>query len=181
MRNRLRSWNVALITLVVTGLTGSLVFVASSDASAKRKKPSKNQSPADFAASYYPPKSFRCSYVEKWDRIEVEDWLCTTEDPHRAILFHDMLVVGPGEGGSWWDDQGWKYLAAPKRFNCALRKGETERITKNYDCAYWDQGKEYTKRPLSNTMYATAEGDNGTKWYLQRLPYPPNPSPLPTP
>jgi hypothetical protein len=163
----------------VTALVGALMFMTATDSSATRKRPKKHQSFASFAADYVPPETFPCSYLETWDNIKVEDWVCLAGTRSTAILFDQMLDTNDRSVDHSWDGTGWKYLAAPKRFRCTIIRPADARTTDNYVCTYVDQGKKRTV-PLSNTLLE--ESDDGSKWYLQRLPYPPvSPSSLSTP
>ncbi|GAA4038490.1 hypothetical protein [Streptomyces shaanxiensis] len=165
----------ALIALLVVALIGALVLAGATDAFAKRKKPKKNISLAAFAGDYEHPRKFSCSYLEKVDRIVVEDWVCSAGPGGTAILFSQLLTRG-GNSGYWWEDEGWKYLAAPKRFSCEVLPDDAARTIENYRCAYKERGTTY-KVPLKNTNLATS--DQGEKWYLQRIDYPPSPTPTP--
>ncbi|MFC5215903.1 hypothetical protein [Streptomyces coerulescens] len=165
----------ALIGLLVVALVGALVLAAATDAFAKRKKPKKNISLAAFAQDYEPPDKFSCKYLEKVGRIVVEDHVCQAGPNGTAILFNQMLSRGDNSG-FWWEDKGWKYLAAPKEFSCALRPADAARIIENYQCVYRENDRTY-RVPLANTNLATS--DQGEKWYLQRIPYPPSPTPTP--
>ncbi|GAA3779272.1 hypothetical protein GCM10022403_012410 [Streptomyces coacervatus] len=166
----------------MTALVGALVFVTATDASAKRKRPKYNQSFAKFVDDYRPPKdTFRCSYLEKVGGIKVEDWVCNAGENSTPKLFAEMLAPDTDSGrgaGLWWQNKGWKYLAAPQNFRCTIVNAQLEKTADNYNCSFVDQGKKGGGR-LSNTMLATS--DDGTRWYLQRRPYPPNPSPTPAP
>jgi hypothetical protein len=163
-----------LISFLLVTLVGALVLAAATDAFAKRKKPKKNISLAAFDDDYEHPDRFSCAYLEKVDRIVVEDWLCSAGPDSTAILFSQLLTRGDNSG-FWWEDKGWKYLAAPKNFTCAVKPGFAKTI-ENYICTYRDHDKKY-KVPLSNTNLATS--DQGDKWYLQRIDYPPSPTPAP--
>jgi hypothetical protein len=180
--NRARGRNSVLLALLVTALVGALVFVTATDASAKRKRPQKNQSFAKFVDGSGPQQnSFRCSYVEKVGGIKVEDWICDAGDNSTPMLFARMLTPDSDSGrgaGEWWQDKGWKYLAAPQNFVCKIVDSRLDKTADNYRCSFVDRGKKGGGL-LSNTMLATS--DDGTRWYLQRRTYPPNPTPTPTP
>lgn len=172
-----RAWTRgrALIALLVVTLVGALVLAAATDAFAKRKKPKKNISLAAFAGDYEHPEKFSCRYLEKVEGIVVEDWVCSAGPDGTAILFNQLLTRGDNSG-FWWEDQGWKYLAAPKRFSCRVQPENAAPFIENYQCTYRENGTTY-KVPLKNTDLATSA--QGEKWYLQRIDYPPSPTPTP--
>ncbi|WP_030946053.1 hypothetical protein [Streptomyces sp. NRRL S-646] len=159
----------------MTALVGALVFMTAADASAKRKKPKKNESFASFVADYIPSDRFDCYYVEKAGRLTIEDWVCRA-GPNGEPKFFSQMVERNADVGSGWDDKGWKYLAAPSSFTCALKSGATARETKDYVCTYKDNNK-VRHADLDKTVLATS--DQGEKWYLQRLPYPTASTPAP--
>ncbi|MGW6010585.1 hypothetical protein [Streptomyces sp. NPDC055210] len=175
MRRQMMLRNPILVFMAIVSLVLVYVVTSADAASAKRKPPKKNESLAELVDGYQPPASFTCPYMEKWGTTVVEDWLCGPPKGRGVVFLAEMLK--PSDVGTPPpSDEGWKYLAVPSEFSCALTTGEPADLAKSYGCRYvhrHDNGKKYSHTfRLNETVFAhTVDPPDIYGWYL---PHPSN-------